>query len=122
MIQPDQYSENLDPFVHIVRDLYDKNIHLIQWNSEPESVMDLGIGDGRMSEEVILPMIPKPLREYVGVDISQIMLESAKEKITHDQFTTILLDAGTSNLPDEVKNRFHHIFSSFLFHHVKDVR
>lgn len=122
MIDPENYSKNLDPYLDIVKNLYQKQSKLIQWKSEPESIMDLGIGDGKMSKQVLFPIVPKPLLEFIGVDVSQEMLVSAKNTYNDDKFSTFQLNAATKEVPNELKNRFDHIFSSFLFHHIQDTR
>lgn len=122
MFKPVFYSNNLDPYIDITKQLYRKHSKLIRWRHVPESIMDLGIGDGRMSKEVVLPMVPEDVIEYVGADISKTMLSSAKTTMNHKKFKTIEFDASTKNLPDDLKNRFHHIFSNYLFHHIQDTR
>lgn len=122
MFQPVLYSNNLDPYIVIAKQLYQKHSKLIRWHQVLESVMDLGIGDGRTSKEVVLPIVPQSLNEYVGADISVTMLASAEKTVNHNIFKAIELNAATKNLPDELKNRFHHIFSNYLFHHIQDTR
>lgn len=119
---PQQYSRNLAPFVNIARHLFEKHGNLLKWNSEPESILDIGIGDGTITKEVIMPRIPSNVKEYIGADISEAMLKSTKETVRFNQFTTMQMDVATKDLPDQMRNRFHHVFSSYLFHHVQDMR
>lgn len=122
MNKPDSYSKNLDHVIKNLNNYFQKYGKLIKWKSEPESILDFGIGDGRLSKEVLFPKIPKNIKEYVGVDISEVMLKSAKETIKDSRFNTYQLDAATDSLPEELKNRFDHIFASGLFHHVQNIR
>lgn len=122
MFKPVLYSNNLDPYIDITKQLYRKHSKLIRWHHVPESIMDLGIGDGRMSKEVVLPMVPADVIEYVGADISRTMLSSAEMTMNHNKFKTIEINAFAKPLHDDLKNRFHHIFSNYLFHHIQDTR
>lgn len=122
MINPKSYSRNLNHVVEVVKDCYGRYQKLLIWRSQPESILDIGIGDGRMSTELIAPILPKNLKEYIGADISEVMLQSAKETIAHPKFSTFQLDAATKNLPDEMRNRFDHVFANGLLHHVQDIR
>lgn len=114
MYNPQKYSRNLDPFVDIAKELFQNHWDLLKWNSESESILDLGIGDGRITKEVILPLIPCNIQEYIGCDISDTMLYQAAKTIDLNKFKTYQLDASTRSLPCEMKSRFDHIVSSFL--------
>lgn len=122
MNNPQLYSKNLDQSVILIRGVLQKHKELLKWNSEPESILDLGIGDGRMAKEVIFPLIPSNIDEYIGGDISETMIASVKKMISHEKFKTIVINAQTTSIPSELKNRFDHIFSNFLLHHTQDVR
>lgn len=84
--------------------------------------MDLGIGDGRMTNEFKLPIVPKNIEEYIGADVSQPMLQCAKETVRHEKFRIVQLDITAANVPVEMKNRFHHIMSNNLFHIFSNIR
>lgn len=99
MFNPKMYSPHIDACIAISKQLYKKHETLLKWNPESESIADLGIGDGRMTKEVILPIIPKNVKEYVGGDISDIMLNTAKVTIQHEKFKTV-----------------------HLFHHIQEIR
>lgn len=122
MYSPQKYSKNIEPVVNIIRTVFLKNAKLLKWKSEPESIMDLGVGDGRMTKEVILPSVTKNIKEYVGADISEVMLKNAEKTIDHEKFRTVVLDAQTKKIPVQMKNRFHHIFANFLLHQTRDTR
>lgn len=116
MYSPQKYSQNLKPYVKIARELFEKHCKLIKWNSQPESILELGVGDGKITNEVILPLVPKNIKEYVGADISDAMLTSAKRTISHAKFEIFQLDGATRNLPEELKERFDHVFSNYCLH------
>lgn len=118
MYNPQQYSRSIGLLVNATKNVFEKHANLLEWNSEPESILDHGIGDGKMTNEVILPLIPRNIKEYVGADISNTMLETAKQTVKHDKLKFVQLDAATRELPNEMRNRFHHIFSNLMLHHV----
>lgn len=122
MIEPSGYSENLGPYVDVARNIFNKHKNLLKWNDEPESIMDLGMGDGRVTKEIFLPNIPQNIKEYVGCDISLDMLISSKKVIGHSHFQTFQMDATVETVPAEMRGRFHHIFSNYLFHHIPNTR
>lgn len=122
MYNPQSYSRNLDFSVKIIKQLFEKNKKFLKWSSEPESILDLGIGDGRMTKEVIIPIVPKNIKEYVGGDISEIMLKSAEKTLNYEKYRSFIIDAQAKSVPVEMKNRFHHIFANFLLHHTRNTR
>lgn len=122
MNDPDKYSENLDQFVDIARVLFEKHKTLLQWFPEAESIIDLGIGDGKLTKDVILPIIPTNIQEYIGCDISENMLASAEKTIQLLHFQTRQMDITSENLPSEMIGRFHHVFANYLFHHLQELR
>lgn len=121
MNDPEEYSKNLGQFVDVARILFQKHKHHLKWSDE-ESILDLGIGDGIIAQEVIIPILPENCKEYVGCDISVNMLKSSEKSVSLRNFATIQMDATTENLHYEVRNRFHHIFANYLFHHVPNIR
>lgn len=122
MYQPQPYSKNIDQLVRITKAIYEKYGKFLKWTSQPESILDLGIGDGKMTENALLPFVPNNIKEYVGADITEVMLNSAHETVCHEKFRTVLLDGATKRLPIELHNRFHHIFANYSFQHISDTR
>lgn len=124
MFNPTGYSRHIGNtgFVDATWKLVNMNKTFLIWRQEPESILDLGIGDGRTTKEAIIPILPKNIKEYIGADISEIMLQSARETINLETFKTIQLDGTMKCLPPELLNRFHHIFSNYFFNYIHDVR
>lgn len=88
----------------------------IRWSSNPESIIDVGIGDGRVTNEAILPMLPENIKEYVGADLSTNALNFSKTTVTHPKYKTIQIDICSNELPIEYQNRFDKVFACFLLH------
>lgn len=109
-------------FVEATKKLANKNKIFLKWRLEPESILDLGIGDGKITKEAIIPILPTNIKEYVGADISEIMLHSARETINTETFKTIQLDGTSKCLSFDILNRFDHIFSNYFFNYIQDVR
>lgn len=116
------YSRNVDPALKVMDSILQKYKELLKWNESFTSVIDLGIGDGRMAKEVIIPILPFNIKEFVGCDISNSALEHAKSIINLPTFKVIKMDISTLNMPPEMKERFTNIFSSFCLHNIKNTR
>lgn len=122
MQNPETFSRNLDHIVTVIGDLYEKHGGFLKWKPESECILDLGIGDGRVTREIVLTIIPKNVKEYVGADLSEPMLKSVTKTLLHPKLQTLQLDAATKNLPNDLKNRFDHVLANGLLHHVQDAR
>lgn len=116
------YSKNVDPLLRMIESIVNKYNHVIQNKERSVSVMDIGIGDGKIAKHVIMPIFGKNIKKFVGCDISASALEHAKNEINSSIFETIELDVGTLDLPEEMMNRFTHIFSSLCLHNIKNTR
>lgn len=122
MFNPEGYSRHIDQLVIATKNLLDANKKLLKWQQKPESILDLGIGDGKTTKEVIIPILPCNVKEYIGADISEEMLQSARKTIKLEAFKTLQIDGTTKCLPADMFNRFDHIFSNYFFNYIKDVR
>lgn len=76
-----------------------------------DRVLEVGCGIGRMTE-----FFPKHFKKVSGVDISEVMLESAKKRLAHLPEVELKLSNGkTLDFPD---NSFHLVFSYQTLQHV----
>lgn len=117
-----EYSRNLDPVLEVIGSIISHHSNLIDCNREMVSVMDIGIGDGRMAKQVIMPIFENNLQEFVGCDVSASALDHAEREINLSKFSTVQMDIGTLNVPEDIKNRFTNIFSCLCLHNVKNIR
>jgi SAM-dependent methyltransferase len=84
----------------------------------PESVLDLGCGDGRLID---LVRTARPsVRVAVGVDRSEPMLSAAREQFAGD--ASVELRTADLGEPIESLGRFDVIVSGFAIHHLEDDR
>lgn len=87
----------------------------------PESVLDLGCGDGRLTD---LVMVARPsLRRVVALDVSPPMLERARERFAADPRVEVVehdLDHPLTGVTGP--GRFDAVVSGFAIHHVGDER
>lgn len=121
-MNPQLYSRNVGPLLNLTRILFEKHGKLLKWKTESEAILDVGVGDGTIARDVFLPSTPENLKEYVGSDISEAMLKRAKDIVLHPKFSTINLDITNKNVPQQLLNRFHHIFVNLVLHALNDPR
>lgn len=88
-----------------------------------ERILDLGCGDGVLIASILQQY---PSASGVLLDISEPMLQAAKEKLVNynDKLDFFLLDYGDSRWIERVKNKgpFSVIVSGFSIHHQNDGR
>ncbi len=76
-----------------------------------DKVLDFGCGNGRLTG-----FLENRFEEYVGLDISQRLVEIAKQKYNSEKVSFVKLSANFSTLPFK-DNYFDIIFSIAVFHH-----
>lgn len=116
MNKAEQYAKGQNQ-ITINEKALSQNWNHIRWN-HLESIMEVGIGGGRVTKHVILPKISANLKEYIGSDISERMLEYCNTIIDHPKFSTLALDICAKTLPEQLHNRFDKVFACFLLHMV----
>lgn len=122
MLEPEKFSTNIGGFLAVTKNLFEKYESHIIWKSDPESILDIGIGDGSLTKSIILPRIPKNIKEYIGGDLSENMVKAVRELIDIKEFKAIQFDVTVKSIPAELRSRFDHVFSNYLFHHVQNIR
>lgn len=120
MYQPALYSDNNNCAVRSIQYLMSKYGKLINWKKN-ESIIEVGLGDGRVSYHGLVPNIPQDFKEYVGTDISASMLEHAKNVIVSEKARFEVLDV-VKDVPLKYENSFDHVFSFLLFHWIKETK
>ncbi|CAG9860064.1 unnamed protein product [Phyllotreta striolata] len=109
------YSKNnCRQYSHNERIIENLKKHL-KWN-ESDRILEIGVGDGKSTTDLLFPIFPKNFREYVGIDISQNTIEYLKSHIKLDKCNFYEMDVCCDRLPEEFENRFDHIFSFHCLH------
>lgn len=117
----DFYTKNLGPIVRITEGIFQDHLDLLKWSPDSESVMDIGVGDGLISSEVIIPHLLTNLKEYIGCDISEEALTAARKRIKIPNSHFIYMDIKSKNLPQEYINRFDHVFCHRCLHNLNNI-
>lgn len=115
------YTKNLQPIVRITEKIIRDRMDLLKRSSDAVSVMDIGIGDGLVSSEIIIPNLQMNLKEYIGCDISEEALNAARERMKIPNSDIIYMDIKSKVVPQEYKNRFDHVFSHRCLHNLHNI-
>jgi len=78
-------------------------------------VLELGCGNGDPGQEITQRL---PLLSYVGVDLTQCMIETAKERYRDNPKCTFVCDEMLNYILHQEKNSFVGILSLFSIYHV----
>ncbi|XP_045472427.1 juvenile hormone acid O-methyltransferase-like [Harmonia axyridis] len=85
------------------------------------SVVDIGSGSGRLLHEVLIPLLPKNIKEIVATDIDEKMIDFSRSVNEHPKVIFNVLDIGGEKIPLHFQNRFDLLFSSYCFQYVRDL-
>lgn len=122
MNRPDFFSKNGNYLLGMTNAIYNKYDNKLIWNNDTECVMDIGVGDGSVAQQIIIPRLPKNFKEFIGIDLSEAAVKYAKKIIDLPNTKMILMNISTKDSPAEYKNRFDHIFSNRCLHHVENLK
>ncbi|XP_044750891.1 juvenile hormone acid O-methyltransferase-like [Coccinella septempunctata] len=90
--------------------------------NRPLSVLDIGLGSGRVFYEVLLPLLPKNVSEIIGSDREIEMIDFCRSMNEDPRITFEKLDITDENLPNHLQKRFDLAFSSYCFSYLRDLR
>lgn len=103
------------------KQMIDTFSHQFKWRPDgKDSLLDIGCGSGDVTIDFILPVLPPKFTRLVGVDISDGMLNYARQSYQHSKIVFEKLDVG---LPLESKAwtvPFDHVTSFYCLHWVRD--
>lgn len=103
------------------KQMIDTFSHQFKWRPDGEdSLLDIGCGSGDVTIDFILPVLPPKFKRLVGADISEGMLNYARQSYRHSKIDFEKLDVG---LPLESKSwpiPFDHITSFYCLHWVQN--
>ncbi|XP_059607428.1 juvenile hormone acid O-methyltransferase-like [Phlebotomus argentipes] len=93
----------------------------IQWKSN-EFILDIGCGSGDLTHKYIYPLLPKDFQQFLITDINRDMIEVAKRFFVEEQKVSCDILDISSELPNELTNKFNHIFCLNCLMWVKNQR
>ncbi|ODN06194.1 Juvenile hormone acid O-methyltransferase, partial [Orchesella cincta] len=120
MLDPEKYENNKSVAARDAAEFVPKIIDLMEWKNTHENVLDYGCGAGSTGYNLILPQIEKFDSNLYSVDISEPMLDFAKQKYSHPRITYAKGDIEKDFPFENVK--FDKIFSIYVLHFISDIR
>lgn len=97
---------------------------VFNWRSDgKDSMLDIGCGPGDITYSILLPFLPRTFERLVGVDISDQMIDYARQTYTHPKlsFEHFDVDVELDEQPfKENRQKFDHIFSSYCLMWIKN--
>ncbi|XP_011871884.1 PREDICTED: uncharacterized protein LOC105564253 [Vollenhovia emeryi] len=82
--------------------------------------LDIGSGPGDITKELILPLLSNDA-EIVGADISQAMVNYAREKHSDERVSYTVLDIETLELPSDQVEQYNNVVSFNCLHWCNDM-
>ncbi|KAG5865527.1 hypothetical protein JTB14_035898 [Gonioctena quinquepunctata] len=119
MNQPELYMKTNSIAQTLNRAFLEKYKYLLSW-TKGESILDVGVGVGITTKNILLPYVPEDFKEIVCCDVSEEMLKTARKNFQHPRVSFLHMDISTKDLPSGLENRFDHIFSFFCLHWVQN--
>lgn len=96
---------------------------LVRWKKDgEESILDIGCGTGDVTMDILQPLLPKNYGKLVGADVSENMVDFANSHYKQKKVSFITMDVATKELPVDMEEEFHHIFSFYCLHWIQDQR
>ncbi|CAH1646564.1 unnamed protein product [Spodoptera littoralis] len=89
----------------------------LKWKKSISNVLDIGCGDGCVTS-MLKKYIPTDFK-LLGCDISEKMVNFANEHHSNEQTSFTVLDIA-GDIPEDMKGKFDHVFSSYALHWVSD--
>lgn len=108
------YLDRADEFPHRVEG---ESVLCEQVSLEARHILDLGTGDGRL---LAVLREARPEMQSVGIDLSDVMLQTARERFAGDERVELAKHDLAEPLP--ALGRFDAVVSSFAIHHLEHER
>lgn len=101
----------------------DEFSHVFQWREDGcDSILDIGCGSADVTIDYLLPILPENFERLVGVDISEDMVNFARQqypnpRISFDKFD---LNSDVEKQPFNATEPFDHITSFYCLHWIQN--
>uniref|UniRef100_V5HA19 Putative juvenile hormone acid methyltransferase n=1 Tax=Ixodes ricinus TaxID=34613 RepID=V5HA19_IXORI len=124
-------SSTLSPGEYVVTNEMqrEKNIHALEllegsFGSEDTSdhqFLDVGCGTGDFTRDCLLPRCP-PCRRIVAADVSEDMVQYARDHYAHPKICYDVLDIASDDVSDFIERhgKFDRVYSFFCFHWMRN--
>ncbi|CAG9864136.1 unnamed protein product [Phyllotreta striolata] len=109
---PQLYKDSSEKIFIATKILLEKYKHLIKIE-ENASIFEFGVGDGSHSAKLLYPLYPGDYKEIVATDLSQAMLNYAKNNENIPRCAFSLFDVACETVPEDYLARFDNVFSLF---------
>ena len=90
----------------------------INWKNIGDSAIDLGCGDGSVTV-ILKKYMPSNYKKLVACDISEKAVKYANEHHS-DEATMFRVMDIQGDLPEEMNSAFHHVFSFYALHWIRN--
>lgn len=99
--------------------------NILKWRPDgSDSILDIGCGSGDVTIDFVLPILPKNFRRLTGFDLSDEMVEYARNKYANPRITFEQFDIGVHLEKQELRDvePFDHVVSFYCLHWVQNQR
>ncbi|KAF5288894.1 hypothetical protein FQA39_LY03773 [Lamprigera yunnana] len=120
MNNPELYDKYACHVVNATKKILDDFIHLIKTPKYgKKSAIDIGSGPGKVTKNILFPLLEDSVDELLGIDSNELMVKYANDNYSNNQvsFKTHNIE---NNIPSEFVKSFDHVFSFWTLHWVKD--
>lgn len=94
--------------------------NLVQWNDDGEdTIVDIGCGSGDVTNDLLLPKLPKSFGRLIGLDLSEEMVEFARDRCLHPRITFEQINIENEDINVDYEESFDHAFSFYCLHWVQ---
>lgn len=93
---------------------------IFKWRPDgKDSLLDIGCGPGDVTNDVIVPFLPKNFSRLVCADISEKALNTARTKVQSQKAAFEILDVGSPLNESVWTTRFDHITLFYCLHWIQ---